>query len=390
MITKNLTRLRNKPSLQRSISQLAKGQHTISIQNVPPHALIGETLDVVLAGPIYNVEDILQPSRNVRITFYDSTAASELLEQVSNHPVLLYGQRLEFSPVMGQKPAPFHPTSSRTIRATFANVHMTENALAQQLTPFGAIDRFNFVKGNPSKAFISFLSARVASWAFKDLRQLGAQVSRVRDRCVTAALARTEALKNRSCKVALRGVPRNTTVIELADCIRGGALHNISYKPLDNVAYIHFTLHASALAFFEDALYRGIYLHGRRLHPQFEPDSHPFSPNLAESIKNGASRCITFHYTGPGHEPADLTRHCSRFGPVERVSTTGSSATVVFLNIMHAINAFARLPASEGFDPSHVRLRFEKDPSSRPLLSSVEAVGQLHSEVQRLLHIPDK
>ncbi|KAJ7067870.1 hypothetical protein C8F01DRAFT_1364310 [Mycena amicta] len=357
-----------------------KRQSTVCIHNVPPEALIGEVLDIVLTGPIFHVQDLVQKaSRSVRISFYDRKSAIDFLAEVNNQPIILFDRTLKFSWVTGPHPPRFHPTASRTIQAAFDKAQLTADALLKQLTPFGPIDRLNFVKGPPDKAFISFLSARTVAWAVTDLRKMGVVVGRVRDRCVLAGLARTEAHRNRSCRVILRGFPRHTTLAEIVDQVRGGALHSLQFRPDDGVAYVHFLLHASAATFFDYALYRGITLHGRRLHVQFEPDSRAFSPNLAESIANGASRALSIH----GLVSPQLLAEISRYGPLERVSTSGSISTVVFVNIVNAINAFVALPKSAPF--RGVQIRFDKDPCSRPLLSIVQAAATVQKELQTLL-----
>jgi hypothetical protein len=105
------------------------------------------------------------------------------------------------------------------------------------------------------RAFVNFLNAESGAWvrlrissaylflvlkllvqAAEELRRAGARVGFVNDRCLVARLARDIALKFRSRTVILRGIPPETSLSELCDNIRGGAIHRINFVPKSGVA----------------------------------------------------------------------------------------------------------------------------------------------------------
>ncbi|KAF7330821.1 RNA-binding protein MRN1 [Mycena venus] len=354
---------------------------TVCINNVPAHALVEEVLDIVMAGPIFRVENIvLNNMRSVALTFFHTGDARAFHEDFTSHEVILFGHKLNLTWARGTSPK-WNPHLSRSVVIYDEGRLGTDEDISSYLRPFGPIERVTLMKekgGN--RAFVNFLSAESGCWAVEELRKTGASANFMHDRCYDAAVARTVALRNQSRTVLLRGIPRQTTLSEICDRIRGGALHRISYVPEQGVAFVHFAEHSSAAYFLQHAIYRGIIVHGRRLSPKFYQKSENLPKHLVENLQLGATRCLIIE----GIVNPDMLRNdCLQYGNVERVRVTDSLSRVSFSSIQHAIRASRMLPKKLGYEG--LKITFAKDPCAAPYPRDMRKAGAVHNQLASLL-----
>ncbi|KAF7313439.1 RRM domain-containing protein [Mycena chlorophos] len=372
--------------------QPTRNNTTIRVRGVPPEARASEVLDLVLSGPIFHVHEEATPQpkrkRNVDITFYTPQAATAFLEEVTRHqPVMFYNRTLEFVRIVGKLPPALQLWHSRTIRTVLdRKKNLTAELLRERLKPYEPLDRLTIAKGSGlvDEAFVSFLSTRTAPSVIEDLRKAGFTAQFARDRSRTAGLTREQALKRQSHRVVLSGFPAETTLPELTHRIRGGPLHDIQFRPDDGVAYVRFLYHQHAAAFYNEALYRGRVLRGRRLSAMFDPNSWSFPDSTMQNVRNGATRCLNFRAQSPP-SPELVERECISYGPLEQIQSGPNSTNAVFTNILDAIRAFVALSKSPTLSELGVEIKFGEDPCAIPLLSEIKAAKSVHKEVEELL-----
>ncbi|KAJ7367840.1 hypothetical protein DFH08DRAFT_946821 [Mycena albidolilacea] len=361
----------------------ARAVHGLSvcIHNVPPQALIGEVLDIVLAGPIFRVDDLVRRGfRTVAVTFFHVSDANAFYQDATRQKIDLFGHQLEFSWQKGVAP-PWNRTMSRSIIVWDQGRLGTTEEILNYLGHFGPIDRIALMKEKGAdRAFVNYLSVKSGCWAADELRKTGATVSLMHDRCWVAAASRATALKTGSRTVILREIPPQTTLSELCDRIRGGLIHRINYSPEGRVCFVHFTEHSSAAYFLQHALYEGIILHGRRLSPAFVRESERLANFLALEVNQGATRCLAIE----GIVNPDMLRNdCLQYGHVERVVLSESMSHVAFTHIQHALKASRMLPTKLGYEG--LKISFARDPCAAPYPQDMNHAAALQAEIASLL-----
>ncbi|KAJ6543889.1 hypothetical protein B0H19DRAFT_1168802 [Mycena capillaripes] len=371
-----------------AVLQTVRTRHglTIRIHNVPREALISEVLDIVLAGPIYRVDDYVQrrDDRVIAVTFYHSGDALAFYEDATSHKVDLFGRRPEFAWAKGTAPR-WHPTLSRSLNIWDEGQLGTDKDLMRYLSQFGPIDRISLMK-NPGgdRAFVNYLNAESSTRAAEALSRAGATVSRTPDRGLVAAKSRTDAIKTHSRTVILRGIPTQTSLPELCDHIRGGAIQRINFVPESGVAYVHFVEHSSAAYFLQHTIYQGTIIHKRRLNAVFSVKSEPLPNHMISDVELGATRCLGIE----GIVNPDMLRDdCLQYGNVERVTFSESMSIVAFTNIQHAVRASRMLPTKVGYQG--LTVTFVADPCAVPYPRDMQEAASLQAEIASLL-IPAK
>ncbi|KAJ7499392.1 hypothetical protein FB451DRAFT_1161886 [Mycena latifolia] len=358
---------------------------TVCIHNVPPRALIREVLDLVLVGPIYHIDDsVKNGSRVVTVTFYDHDTALAFYREATQHKMDLYGHSIGVS--WGSGPELLrHPTS----KVSRAMAMPPEGAVDEYLPllEYGPIDRIQVVnlRGKPFRTYINFLSVESCRQAVQDLSASGLDVTHSPDRCWEAGNARAEALKSCSRHIVLRGMPPQTSVADLCDQIRGGALEKINLVPQSGVAFLYFLYHSGAASFFSYAVYRGLVVHDTRLSVQFGvrcPDMPKF---LVDRVQRGASRCLRL----PGVLDPDVVQNlCDSHKLVlERISKSESNTIVSFTHVRHALTALPFLAKAGGYKERDVE--FVPDPCAAPFPAQVEEAVALQAEIASLLIPPE-
>ncbi|KAJ6567351.1 hypothetical protein DFH09DRAFT_457686 [Mycena vulgaris] len=380
----------------------ADPRRTVCIHNVPRQALTREVLDLVISrGPIYHVEDAdldaaegTPDARTVAVTFFKhGPALSFLTEVVNAKRVDLYGHCLSFS--WGTGPTPHHLAKiSRALMIPGLRTLGPDFVLGLEtrLKTYGPLDQIAIVKkdGEPDRAYINFLSANNCMQAAEDLYKFHLNPIYMPDRCVLASRDRDAALHTRARGVRLDKLPPQTSVADLLDQIRGGALENIAFMPNSGVipntgvAYANFIDHAAAMAFHRHAVFRGIIVHNQRLAPRISSRTPSIPEYLYAPIHQGASRCLEIEGV---FDPDALRKDCERHGPVERVSVSESISTVSFLGIREALAAYRMLGKKEAYT-GH-KLGFICDPCAAPYDYEKEEAANLQAQLASLLIPPE-
>jgi len=205
------------------------------------------------------------------------------------------------------------------------------------------------------------------------------------DRCKVAESAKNAGLSKRSRTVLLSYIPPKTSVADICDQIRGGALEKVSFVRRSGVAFVSFLTHTSATSFFQRAVYRGLFINNTRLHAQFVPESPQLPSFLLEHIRLGASRCLGIVDANVLQASA-LLKECERYGTVERISISQPTSTVTFTHLLHAIKASRLLPSQEPY--KGLQIVFIKDPCAAPYPADVEEAAALQAEIASLLVPP--
>lgn len=138
---------------------------TVCIHNVPPQASIGEVLDIVLAGPIFDVKDSVQNgSRTVSVTFFHRDGAHNFYSDVKSREINLYGYRPEFSWARGESPR-WSPGLGRSIVIWDKGQLGTEEDILRYLSLYGPMERITLMKERiADRAFVNFLNAESGAW----------------------------------------------------------------------------------------------------------------------------------------------------------------------------------------------------------------------------------
>ncbi|KAJ7122890.1 hypothetical protein C8R44DRAFT_784847 [Mycena epipterygia] len=362
-------------------------KNTVCINNVPQEALVREVLDFVLIGPIYHIRDSTHHgSRVVSLAFFDHDAAHAFYEQATNNNISLHGHRLEFSWGKGLTPRP-HSKYSRTLRINDVRGAGAEQILDELLKKSYPIDRFEVRKesGQFDRVYVSLLSAECGREASSHLLKTGIQAHYAPDRCWIAGQNRILGLQNRSRAVVLRDIPQQTSVSELCDQIRDGALDKILLLP-HGVAFVHFLQHSAAASFFHHVIYQDFVVNNVRLSAEFLPRTAALPSHLLEHVRKGASRCLVVHRVV---DPVILREDCERHGLVERVSICESArrSTVSFMNIAGAVKASQMLPKEVAYCCDG-GLSFSQDPCAVPFAADVEKAASLQAQISSLLVPP--
>ncbi|KAJ7477189.1 hypothetical protein B0H11DRAFT_2030156 [Mycena galericulata] len=361
---------------------------TVCIHNAPPEASISDVLDVVLFGPIFHAEDYTQDgSRVVALTFFDPAVALAFYQDATSNKFIFYGNRLEFSWGKGPSPPQNPWTASRAMMFVGVDRLGTEETLPSILNRIGPFDRFQIVRQaeRMDRGYINWLSVSTCQRAVQYLRKEGFTVSLITDRCKVAGSARNAGMRNRSRTVLLLNIPPMTSVADLGDQIRGGALERIIFIPKSGVAYVHFLSHTSAAAFLRYAMYQGIVVNNQRLRAEFKTESQPLPPHVLHSVAMGASRCLRLQ--GAAVDQDTLWKGCRQYGTIENVSTSGSTSTVTFTHLAEAIKASRLLTSKEPFQG--LQVDFIEDPCAKPFPREIEDAEALQAEIASLLLPPE-
>ncbi|KAJ6615478.1 hypothetical protein B0H10DRAFT_2220327 [Mycena sp. CBHHK59/15] len=363
---------------------------TVCIHNVPPHIDLSEVTRLVLYGPLLCVYDKEQNGyRTVSLTFFRHDIASLFYDEITATDVFLYGFKLVFAWANGPEPPPFTHTRALCISepqyfglSTAAHIHA-------QLDPYGPIDRVHFLQGRDA-VFVDFCAVTSAEQALAALRARGAPVDFAHDHCAAAGEARASAIQNRSRVVVLDDVPAGTTVADLCNLIRGGALEKIVLTPARDgeasAAFVTFMEPTAAAAFYRFAVYRGLDVQGRRLSPRFRRNAGGRPPHLSNYIRLGLSRCILLtdipdlaHFT-----ESKIWHDARHYGPIEQVTVSEPrrSASISFMNIQDAVAAHRQLPKRAGY--AALKVGFKRDRCAAPFPGSQEAARLQHTQVAAL------
>ncbi|KAJ6627371.1 hypothetical protein B0H10DRAFT_382610 [Mycena sp. CBHHK59/15] len=252
-----------------------------------------------------------------------------------------------------------------------------------RLGQYGLVERVRrFEDGRPC-AFVDFMDVAAAAWAESDLRQNNVDVKIGEDRCLAAGNARSVAIRNRSRTISLDGTPPGTSVTDICDQIKGGALENITFLPERGVAFVHFLEHSSALSFHRYALYHGINLQNKRLVPRFKRNSPPLVAQVYHNSRLGCSRAL--HVGGKVLNKDALWRDCQCYGQVEHVSVSEAtqSATVSYTDIRSAILASQVMHSRPGY--GRLEIGFAKDRCAEPFEGELKAAKVLQAQLDSLL-----
>ncbi|KAJ7725078.1 hypothetical protein B0H16DRAFT_1595189 [Mycena metata] len=359
-------------------------RHTVCIENVSWETPISDVLDVVQFGDVYHIQDSIRrdsqgkPHRGIAITFTNVNAALGFYSDATN--INLYGRRLQVE--WGEGPRPFTDLGrSRAITITDRGHLGTEQDLRDYLEAFGPIDKLSLMREkDQDRAFVNFLSVNSGARAAQALRDAGAQVESVPERCWVAERLKAFALANKSRTVVLRNIPSDATLSDVCDQIRGGSIFRIGTIPESGLAYIHFIEHSSAVSFYRHALYNGVMVKNRRLHVAFQAQSKEIPRFLHDEIDRGLTRCLAIE----GILNADMLKNdCLHYGNVERIAFSETKSIVSFTAVPHALKASRLLPTKLAYQG--LKITFAPDPCAAPSEEEWRKAAALQAEISALL-----
>ncbi|KAJ6567353.1 hypothetical protein DFH09DRAFT_1156736 [Mycena vulgaris] len=366
---------------------------TVSVQNLPPEAPLDEFLRLVLFGPLFRIDDKFRRHGIVSLSFFERSAAVAFYQEMTSNEVTWRDERLRFVWGSGRTgrwrpgPIPYHRVTTRAIYIHDVRQLGTREQFHEHITQYGPVDSVVFTNEEQS-AFVTFLAAATAYRAAHALRKESLKVGFADDPCWTAGRTRADALRSHTRQVRLTNIPPGTTVSDLCDHIRGGALEKINFTPEHRTAFVHFIEHESAAVFYRHALYRGITLGGQRLRVSIKMDTPELTrlvPHVAASVAAGASRSVRTSVSFP----ADRLRHdFEHFGPVERVELTDGGAIVSFTEIQSAIQATRLITWHAEYQAADID--FVPDRCAAPFLAASRAAQTLQAHMASLLALQQR
>ncbi|KAJ7179539.1 hypothetical protein C8R46DRAFT_1029025 [Mycena filopes] len=358
-------------------------RHTVCIRNAPYAAPLVDVLDIVQFGPIYHIRDSMQDDRVISLTFFEAATALAFYRDAKANEVEIYGRSLRFSWGRGPTPIPSTPDAprSRAITITDQGQLGTEKALIHRLEAYGPVDSVTLMREEGrDRAFVNFLSVYDSIRAARALSYAGADVEFVPDRCCVAGNAKALALDRGSRSVMLRNIPPDTTLSEICDQVRGGAIYRIGLSPESGIAFIHFVEHSSAMSFHRYALYKGVMIRHQRINPVFMGQSKPIPRFIFDHLDRGATRCVGIE----GILNEDMLRaDCVHYGNIERITFTKTQSIVAFAAIPHAITTLRLLPTKLAY--RGLEITFVEDPCATAYKKDLEKATALHAEISSML-----
>ncbi|KAJ7725069.1 hypothetical protein B0H16DRAFT_285634 [Mycena metata] len=361
---------------------------TIYAHQVPRDTPVSELLDLVFFGPLFRVKVRgIGQMRFVSLTFYETDKANAFFREMTDNEVVLRGSRLKFTWGHSRVYRNRRPGTRAIYLHDVQRLGGTHEAIKARMSLYGRVDRVLFTNDDRT-AFVDFYTEAYARNAIDELHKEGVKAGFTDDRCYTAGALRAAAVRNRVRQVILSDLPSETSVSELCDHIRGGALEKIVFLPERRVAFVDFLTHEKAIAFSRYAIYHGITLAGQRLSVQMKEDKPhltALAPHIAASVAHGASRCLRVINT-PERTVDAVRRAFERYGAVERVEfQPPATATVAFLSIRDAIAASRLILNQTGYE--YAEVEFTPDHCAAPLPSAQNAAQTLRAHINKFLSL---
>ncbi|KAI8048652.1 hypothetical protein BDF22DRAFT_623618, partial [Syncephalis plumigaleata] len=167
--------------------------------------------------------------------------------------------------------------------------------------------------------------------------------------------------------VYLGNLKRSTTVEDLCNVIRGGALERIRLIPEKRIAFVSFITADSAADFYRRALHPGLVVKHQRLRPGWGRP-RPLPAEVMRAVSVGASRNV---YLGGLDDARVFTVERLRddfaeYGEIELVNTLPERqcAFVNFTSVAAAVKAVDAIRGKPGYE--RVRVNFGKDRCANP------------------------
>ncbi|KAI9592845.1 hypothetical protein BDF19DRAFT_387922, partial [Syncephalis fuscata] len=167
--------------------------------------------------------------------------------------------------------------------------------------------------------------------------------------------------------VYLGNLKRSTTVEDLCNVIRGGALERIRLIPEKRIAFVSFITADSAADFYRRALHPGLVVKHQRLRPGWGRP-RPLPSEVMRAVSVGASRNV---YLGGLDDARVFTVERLRddfaeYGEIELVNTLPERqcAFVNFTSVAAAVKAVDAIRGKPGYE--RVRVNFGKDRCANP------------------------
>ncbi|RKP07523.1 hypothetical protein THASP1DRAFT_16917, partial [Thamnocephalis sphaerospora] len=167
--------------------------------------------------------------------------------------------------------------------------------------------------------------------------------------------------------IYLGNLKRSTTVEDLCNVIRGGALERIRLIPEKRIAFVSFITASSAADFYRRALHPGLVVKHQRLRPGWGRP-RPLPAEVMRAVSVGASRNV---YLGGLEDPRAFTVERLRddfaeYGEIELVNTLPERqcAFVNFTSVAAAVKAVDAIRGKSGYE--RVRVNFGKDRCANP------------------------
>jgi hypothetical protein len=174
--------------------------------------------------------------------------------------------------------------------------------------------------------------------------------------------------------IYLGNLKRSTTVEDLCNVIRGGALERIRLIPEKRIAFVSFISAASAADFHRRALHPGLVVKHQRLRPGWGRP-RPLPAEVMRAVSVGASRNV---YLGGLEDPRAFTVERLRadfaeYGEIELVNTLPERqcAFVNFTSVAAAVKAVDAIRGKPGYE--RVRVNFGKDRCANPPRPELDA-----------------
>jgi hypothetical protein len=174
--------------------------------------------------------------------------------------------------------------------------------------------------------------------------------------------------------IYLGNLKRSTTVEDLCNVIRGGALERIRLIPEKRIAFVSFITADSAADFYRRALHPGLVVKHQRLRPGWGR-SRPLPAEVMRAVSVGASRNV---YLGGLDDARVFTVERLRddfaeYGEIELVNTLPERqcAFVNFTSVAAAVKAVDAIRGKPGYE--RVRVNFGKDRCANPPRPELDA-----------------
>lgn len=161
--------------------------------------------------------------------------------------------------------------------------------------------------------------------------------------------------------VYLGNLSRDTTVEDILNHVRHGAIESCKILEDKNCAFVTFLDPTAASMFHQEAVARRLQIHGNELKVGWGKPTSPPPPSLIMAIQNGATRVVFVGGVDADVTNESLREEFSRFGTVDtvRVLTEKRIAFIHMASISMAVKAVATLQAEDRWQGK--RINFAKD-----------------------------
>ena len=161
--------------------------------------------------------------------------------------------------------------------------------------------------------------------------------------------------------VYLGNLTRNTTVEDILNNVRQGAIESCKILEDKNCAFVTFMDPTAAQMFHQEATVRRLAINGNDLKVGWGKPTQPPPPQLLAAMQNGATRVVFIGNTDPPFTTAYLREEFARFGTVDtvRVIPEKKIAFVHMASVPYAVRAVTGLQIDERW--THRRVNFGKD-----------------------------